>query len=155
MTVDKNALLISLSERGRFWKLDFDDLTHPEQVFRAIWELEADVNNGGFHQYFGNSSGDTAFAVVDALETIGAHEMARVVADAKRVFPGSSPPRDWTEREAALDSLSADQEDFLDRLDRAFFAYPDDLTELLYDYVRRNAEHVSGTADVGIGGSGR
>src|SRR5437762_10408868 len=84
--MDKNTLLIQLSERGRFWRVDFDDLSRAEQVFRVIWELEAEVNNGGFHQYFSNSSGDSAFAVVDALKGVGAHHAARIAADANGVI---------------------------------------------------------------------
>ena len=48
--MNKNSQLIEISEKGRFWKLDFDELTPSEQVFRAIWDLEGDVNNGGFEQ---------------------------------------------------------------------------------------------------------
>ena len=51
--VNKNNVLIKISEHPatQFWKLDFNQLTQPEQVFRCIWELESEVNNGGFEQY--------------------------------------------------------------------------------------------------------
>jgi hypothetical protein len=44
---------------GIRWRLDdvgFDALSVPEKHFVAIWDLEVDVNNGGFHQYALNSS---------------------------------------------------------------------------------------------------
>lgn len=148
--MDKNGQLIQLSEQGRFWRLEFHDLSRPEQVFRAVWELEGDVNNGGFHQYFFNSSGDTAFAVVDALEAIGAEQAARIVARASGIFPGSAPPRDREERQALLASFGPEQEAALARLDEEFFGYPDNLTELLHAYVKMHAASIPGAKDVGI-----
>jgi hypothetical protein len=148
--VDKNDQLIQLSGLGRFWRLDFDDLSPAERVFRAIWELEGEVNNGGFDQYFFNSSGDTAFAVVDALKTIGAHKTARIAEDANGVFPRPHPPRDRDERQALLDALLPEQKAVLDNLDEQFYRYPDNLTELLHDYVKRNSANIPGAVDVGI-----
>ena len=77
MTIDDremNRRLIRLSESptSRFWRLDYKDLSIPERVFLVIWELESEVNNGGFQQYFYNSSGALAPHVVSALKAIGA-----------------------------------------------------------------------------------
>jgi hypothetical protein len=142
--------LIRLSETGRFSELDFDKLSEPERVFQAIYELEADVNNGGFHQYFFNSSGDTAFAVEEALTAIGAQATAKLVAQAKSIFPGSAPPRDRSRRQALLQAISTTQNALLDRLDREFYKYPDDLTQLVYAYVARHATDIRGTIAAGI-----
>lgn len=64
--------LIALSESpdARFWRVDYHQLSPPERVFRAIWELEGEANNGGLDQYFFNSSGSLVPDVVDALKTI-------------------------------------------------------------------------------------
>ena len=148
--MDKNKQLIQLSERGRFWRVPFDELSPPEQVFRAVWDLEADVNNGGFDQYFFNDSGDTAFAVVGALEAIGAHRAARIAAAANALFPGSTPPRDRDERQAQLDALEEKNKAVLEDLDQEFYRYPDNLIELLHDYVKRNAASIWGAADLGF-----
>jgi Domain of unknown function (DUF4375) len=80
MTIDNremNRRLIKLSESstGRFWRIDYDKLSTPEQVFLLIWELESEVNNDGFHQYFHNSSGAL---VVSALKTVGAEAIADI-----------------------------------------------------------------------------
>ena len=57
MKIDRNEMnrrLIRLAESPniRFWRVDYDQLSFPERVFVLIWELESEVNNGGFHQYF-------------------------------------------------------------------------------------------------------
>lgn len=65
-----------------------------DKVLVAIWVLEADVNNGGLDQYHFNSAGDFAFYAEQALQSIGAHAMARIVARANSLFGPDGPPRD-------------------------------------------------------------
>ena len=148
--MDKNAVLIELSERGRFWRVGFAELSGPEQVFRAIWELESDVNGGGFEQYYANSSGDTAFAAAGALAQIGAHNASRIVAAANAVFPGPAPPPDRAERQALLDALGHDQRALLESLGGELMDYPDDLTELLFEYVKKHAAEIDGATAMGL-----
>src|SRR5262245_7488203 len=89
MPVDARAMndrLLRLAESdAQLWQVDYYALTPAERVFRAVWELEAQVNNGGFHQYFFNASGRLAFKVVDALRAIGAAQMATIVEQAIEV----------------------------------------------------------------------
>jgi len=49
----------------------FSELSPSERVFILIWDLEAEVNNGGFNQFFFNSAGDRASATPAALRAIG------------------------------------------------------------------------------------
>jgi hypothetical protein len=53
-TVNKNRILIGLSESKRtgFGKQEFAEQSHPQKVFSAIWAVESEVNNGGFHNTF-------------------------------------------------------------------------------------------------------
>ncbi len=106
--VDMNRALIVLSESSaaRFWKDPYASLSRPEQVFLAVWELEAEVNNGSFHQYFGNSSGDNASQVVGALQEIRAMEMASIVQRAVSVFGTSAPAPNQGARLEQLDATS-------------------------------------------------
>ncbi len=144
----KAKRLAGLSVTGRFSKVTFADLRAAEKIFASIWALEDEVNNGGFHQYFFNSSGDTAFFVVEALEKIGATRAARIVRAANAVFPGGIPPSDQSARQCLLDSLDDDQRARLERLDDEFYAYPDDLTALLFAFVETNAREIDGAADL-------
>jgi hypothetical protein len=150
--MDKNGVLIDLSQHpaSRFWKVDFGELTEPERVFRCIWELEADVNNGGFRQYYENSSGDTAYAVESALITIRANQMAAIVREANSLFEDGVPPTVRGERQDVVDSWSGREIEALETLDDRFYQYPDNLTELLYEYVSAHKSDVSGATEVGI-----
>jgi len=146
---DKNKWLINLSDEvlARLGDQEFETLSRPEQVFVCIWELEADVNNGGFDQYFFNGGGDHAQTAPEALAAIGAHSMKRIVEAALTVFGADGPPRDRNLRQSALEALSEDQATRLDELSQAFWAYPDDLTERLYDFVTQNIGDIRGASE--------
>jgi hypothetical protein len=47
---------------------------NPTRVFTAVYELGAEVHNGGFEQFFSNSTGEMWDAIEPALLTIGARE---------------------------------------------------------------------------------
>lgn len=143
--MDKNAILIDLSESDRtmFGRVDFDQQPPEQQVFSAIWELESQVNNGGFEQFFSAVDGDSANSAPQALRAIGAHACAGIVERALRVVSPHALPREQSLREDLIDQLDQDAQDALEMLDQEFFAYPDNLTDLLFDYVR-SQPHVFG-----------
>src|SRR5262245_26824721 len=105
MTAESEAFLIALSDR--LWPIAherFADLSPSEQVFILVWEVEAEVNNGGFNQFFFNSAGDRASATVAALRTIGAERMASIVDRANASFP-DGPPVDRSIRQELLETI--------------------------------------------------
>src|SRR6185295_11604327 len=67
---------VSEAVSAREAKHGFRALSNPERVFLCVWNLEAEVNNGGFSQFFDNSAGDYAAETPGALRTIGAAAMA-------------------------------------------------------------------------------
>jgi hypothetical protein len=67
-------------------------LTPAERVFLCVWNLEAEVNNGGFEQFYINSAGDNAVETPAALRGIGAARAAAIAERANDVF---GPPGDW------------------------------------------------------------
>ncbi len=135
--MDKNGILIELSEsdKTKFGKEDFETQSLQQKVFSAIWALESEVNNGGFSQYFLNSSAETAGFVAEALETIGAPRTAAICRRAiDAAFPEGLPSDPETITSAASD-FPDETEEKLDALDREFYQYPHNLTELLFAYV--------------------
>ena len=115
-------------------------LSPGERVFLCVWNLEAEVNNGGFDQFYRNSAGDNAIETPVALREIGATQAAAIAEAANGVFGPSGPPSDRDARTAALERLGSLAIDALDALDARFFEYPDDLAALLTTFVERNRE---------------
>ena len=104
------------------------------KVTELIDELEAEVNNGGFHQYFYNSAGNDTTETIQALEAIGALHIADIVKKAAAMFPDGIPPKERFARQEVLLELFPKAEVFED-LDNEFYAYPDDLSALLKKFV--------------------
>jgi hypothetical protein len=97
---------------------------NPTQVINFVEELEAEVNNGGFHQYFNNSSGDNTAEAIEALEIIGASAAANLLRQAAAMFPGNMPLKNREKRLEILMDKFPDTDEF-DDLDNEFYAYPD------------------------------
>jgi hypothetical protein len=138
----KNNILISLSEsdKTQFGKQAFASQSTPQQVFSSIWAVESEVNNGGFSQYFLNNSCETAAFVSEALDTIGAPQTADICRRAiDKAFPAGLPPNPNAISTAAAD-FPDDVLEQLGTLDSEFFAYPHNLTHLLFAYVSRHPE---------------
>ena len=110
---------------------NFASLNERDQVLVAIWGVEAEVNNGGFDQYYFNGAGDQALYVPTALRAIGAHRMAEIVERANTLFGTGGPPASHPQRQAALFRITEAAEAAWDTLDRAFQEYPDDIGALL------------------------
>ena len=141
----REAYLISLSEKiyDRLFEWHYHRLTKPEQIFFCIWELESQVNNGGFHQYFFNS-GEYTNETVEALKEIGALYTAGILQNACEVFPDSKVPKEIKIRHDLLLAIGKEKEDYLDELDNTFYKYEDNLSELLYEYVQNNRDQIKG-----------
>ena len=147
---EMNRRLIKLSESptSQFWRLDYRNLSPPERVFLLVWELESEVNNGGFHQYFHNRSGALALDVVDALKAIGAEATADIVQRALNAVGDTITI--WSDdaaRRGSVKSLSPQARQILEELDREYYKCPEDLTPLLYHYVAKHRTQVGAPPD--------
>lgn len=119
---------IATSIRVELEKID-PEADHYELISPArrtvvlIDNLEGEVNNGGFLQYYGNSSGDGAALVPAALREVGQPAVAKLVERANGRFP-SGPPRNRAERDAALDRATDADLTVWDRASDRFMSLP-------------------------------
>src|SRR5262245_53966096 len=111
-------------------------IVSPATVRKLIDDLEAEVNNGGFDQYFFNSAGDGAAATIRALELIGATRTAAIVRSACQKFPGGPPSSDRFARQAVLLGIVSPNSDAFEQEDAEFYRYTDRLTELVEQFER-------------------
>ena len=137
--MNKNRVLIDLSasDRTKFGKEEFSLQSFPQKVFSAIWAAESEINNGGFNQYFQNSSCETAPFIVEALEAVGAPRTAAICRRAIAVaFPDDLPSSSESISSIAAE-FTNDVTQQLEALDTEFYQYPHDLTDLLFAFVSR------------------
>ena len=116
--------------------MGYGALASHERVVLDVAALEAEVNNGGLHQFFFNSDGDRVAPVIDALRIIGAPHAAEIVEEACRLFPDGGPSADRGVRQDQLEQLD---DDSFESLDERFYSYPDPIGELLEAYWKKNS----------------
>jgi hypothetical protein len=105
-----------------------------DEIRRVVESLEAEVNNGGFDQYFFNSSGDDAAGALEALNEIGATRTAELLRGACSRFPGAMPSPERFRRQVDLLEHVNRGGDAFASLDSAFHAYPENIAVLLADH---------------------
>jgi Domain of unknown function (DUF4375) len=136
---EDHLMALAQGANGRIMSAPEESLSAPERVFRRVWTLEAEVNNGGFDQFFLNVAGRHAPETVEALRTIGARAAAGLVAGAIKVLGTDVVWAMDSARREALDDLGEAAREKLEALDERFCSYPNDLTGLLHGYVVRHA----------------
>jgi hypothetical protein len=113
-----------------------DVLTQCEKNIVFIEELEREVNNGGFSQYFYNSSGDYAMETITALKTVKSKIFLELLNNAVKKFPDGTVPKDRDERDELLETMEDDS--VWDSLDESFYQYEEDIYSLMIDYIKNN-----------------
>ena len=99
--------------------------------------LEAEVNNGGFDQFFLNSSGQFALQTLDALGAIGAPQTKELLQAALALsYPAGYPDDSSEHEETAYDDATLEA---LHALDDKFYEYLEPLTDLVNQYLRNDA----------------
>ncbi|TBW43488.1 DUF4375 domain-containing protein [Marinobacter halodurans] len=112
----------------------FAKLTDDEKLYYAVNVLSGEVYNGGFNQYFDNSSGEHYRHAELGLMRLGAKHSLSLLREAKvALFGSASVPKDRAERFAALEKQA--EQPSLDGLDDGFYKDPDSLGEKLEDFA--------------------
>ena len=138
---DANKAIIEIDNyvcKVCFYGDKLDRLTEPQKNFYFNQNLEREINNGGFNQYFYNSSGDFAHETIISLQAIGANKIADILQQAIGHFQNSTVPKDRAERQEVLAQIEDTANDVLEQLDQAFYKYEDNLNDLNIDYIKQN-----------------
>ena len=116
--------------------------TPGQRAAYALTWTESEVSNGGFEQYFWNSTGMLLDDAIAGSQLVGARDAERVLREAGAVFPDGRAPEARAARQKALDDFSSAQSERLGRLDDRFFAILDDPAPSprrpLEAYIRRH-----------------
>ena len=122
-TCPYRALWRNLVDRVYEDSQGFGSLSEDEKVYFAVGVLLGEVYNGGFMQFFVNTSGEHYRHAELGLVQMGATQSLELLRRAKNVLFGSATvPRDQEERWAAMREGCDNQ---LDDLDTEFYKDPD------------------------------
>jgi hypothetical protein len=121
-------------------------MTETERNVTLVNELQGEVFNGGFHQYFANSSGNCASRVLAASRAIDP-ELSKIVERALAQFPNSNPSEDRATRNEQMASLANEWDAWSD-LDDEFYKLP--LDERVTRYIRANSAQFNSPAQAAL-----
>ena len=121
-------------------KDNFSNLNEFEKTFIYLDVLEDSVTNGGFIQFFFNSSGQFTHEVFQAYLTIKAENTVDILTKAIYLFPVIPVPKNLRIRQQILMEKNTNS-DLWDELDTQFYKYEDNIISLTLAYVRNNIAH--------------
>ena len=131
---------LSAKLKGPNRKETFQTFSKGQKAIYVLWILEAEINNGGFNQYYFNSSRDHAGSAPDALRLVGAAKFADLVERANGIYEAEN--KTITEHlDGTIEGFSASYKNNpLERLDKEFYQLSkvEDLLQLQVDFIRRN-----------------
>lgn len=116
----------------------FTKLPRGFQIVYTTRVLEDEVNNGGFNQYFYNSSGQFADKAVESYQALGLYDHAQIVREAIQVFNDESELHTVTKEKATLEAfMNSYQETKLGEVDHKFYDLPEGRITRV-KYIRAN-----------------
>jgi len=114
--------------------------TKPRQAIFVIWWLEAEVNNGGYNQFYSNSSGQYNKILPEALKLIGANKFADLTERANKTYE-QEKERITKHQDGTVEGFSKSYEDNpLNKYDTEFYDLykTENLNKLQVDFIRKN-----------------
>ena len=119
-----------------------EGLSEEELVVLAIEALEREVNNGGYHQFFVNSSNEDAPIVVDALNRIGCTETAKLTKEAIDIL-GIEGPITVEAIGRVMEEENDERDEKLGECDDGYFEIAGDLAGPLLEFIKSNKDRIT------------
>jgi hypothetical protein len=112
-------------------------LNDPEKLYYALTLFQNEVNNGGFHQFFFNSSGSYYDLIENGLVTFNEPHALDLLHQAKQIiFPAIGVPTGMEARRRLMLAPTPDLMNKLNTLDQQFYRSPDSLSAKLQAFAR-------------------
>jgi hypothetical protein len=121
-------------------KDDFSNLNEFEKTFIYLDILEQNVTDGGFIQFFFNSSGQFTHEIFQAYHAIKAEKTVDILTKAIYLFPEMPVPKNLRIRQQILMEKDSNI-DLWNEIDTEFYKYEDNIISLTLAYVRNNIAH--------------
>ena len=127
-------------EQALYQKIDrvgYEKLSEEEKIILAIEALEREVNNGGYSQFFFNSSKEYAPILVNSLKRIGCENVALLSQEAIAIL-GITDNLTVEAIDAAMDAENEERDEKLSDCDSKYYSEAGDLSEPLLNFIKMN-----------------
>ena len=141
-SVERRKLFDALQTLCSWKSLNNVPLNDLENFIVISTGLGMEVNNGGFYQYFFNSTADDWDVMLEGMRKAGDETGVKRFETVLARFPGGKPSKVRTERWKQLDSFGDGQYKVFDGDTSAFFDNPFPDWEKIWLYVIANIERI-------------
>lgn len=126
--------------------MDRATITATERIVLAIEAMEREVNNGGFQQFFFNSSNKYAGELTSVLRQIGVLGVAEI---AERALGAIGAQPNWTSEQFEEASACMEESimDELNACDEAYYTSDESIEEKLFEFIKLNQKDIHVGAD--------
>ena len=125
----------------KYFKVGKAGLSAEEIVVLAIEGLEREVNNGGYEQYFINSSKEYAHDIIGALNSIGSKTGAEITQQALNILDIKGEITE-AEIDRIMEQENDEREDGLSECDTRYYQEVGDLSDELFTFICANKEKI-------------
>ena len=115
-----------------------ESLTQEERYIYVVDGMLTEVNNGGFGQFFFNSTGELAYDLLPALKAIGSIQFKAIASKAVDIF-GEIPSLDEDSRYSHLGKITENDElQIWDECDDEFYDCEEEIESMAIAYAKHN-----------------
>jgi hypothetical protein len=130
--------------RERIWeaekKIGYNSLPDHQRYYSAVFMCDAEVNNGGWAQYFLNSSGNQWKDAQAGLEAMGFKERLAIFKEAISLFGEAGPPEGRRARHDALSKAYKKKEAVFEKLDSSYYKCTEQVEVFAGRFVLENPD---------------
>jgi hypothetical protein len=128
---------LEMAVRQKLERVGEKSLSEEERIVLAIEALEREVNNGGYSQFFTNSSGEYTPIIVDSLLRIGCPETAKITK--KAIDTLGIQDLSSESLASVFESEDEARDEQLDECDQMYYAAGvENIGSKLIDFVKAN-----------------
>jgi hypothetical protein len=138
--IDSLVLAFEEAIQQKAQREGMQSLTDEERAVLAVEALEREVNNGGYDQFFVNSSHEFAPIVVGALDRIGCSKTAAITQRAIQALSLSDVTTNAIE--AAISGTDEERRATLGRSDDEYYESAEPIAERLFAFIKAHREHI-------------
>ena len=115
-----------------------ESISEAEYVILAVEAFETELNNGGFDQFFSNSSVEYAAIITNSLSVIGCTKVAILADEAIKLLNLETITPDMIRDK--MEQEEEQLENSLDELDNQFYSCEEPIAYKLFEYMKLNRE---------------
>ena len=135
-----NKLLKRIHQLSNYGQ-NLQRLTYSQRVVLYVANITREVNNGGFNQFYFNTSGNYAHETHEALLFIGANKTADILKRANDLWPDHMVPRDRDKRFEMLKVINKEDtniNELWNDLSELIWQNEERIPKLLIEYVKKH-----------------